>query len=95
MSRYAAMVEGNAESFSDLLGIKFERGRDHLDDLDAAQIRTESGVYALLVYYIRAQKRGMDIHIGKSDDPPRDLREVLKALGDAGSHIIWIDPEIC
>jgi hypothetical protein len=93
--RYVAFLEGTPELFSQILGISFERIRDHLDDLDAAQICTESGVYALLGFYINAPKKGMDIYISeKSKSPKQDLEEVLEAISGGGARIIWREPNI-
>ena len=69
--------------------------RDHLDYLDAAQIRAESGVYALLGLYVNAPRRGIDVYIGeKSNYPAQDLAEVLEAIGDANARVIGRDPNL-
>jgi len=88
--RFAALLEGNSEEFSAALGLQFQRERDDLDDLDAAKIRTRSGVYGLFVYHLHAPKRAMEIYISeKAADPARDLAEVLAAIGGVGLRIIW------
>lgn len=95
MTRYVALLEASPESFSSSLGIKFERVRDHLDELDAAQIRTTSGVYALLGFYVNAPKRGIDVYIsGQSTNPGRDVAAVLEAISKARARIIWLDDNL-
>jgi len=93
--RPAAVLEGNPEEFSAALGLHFERSRDDLDDLDAAKIRTKSGVYGLLVYHLSHPKPGMEIYISeKAADPARDLAEVLEAISGVGIRIRWKEPRL-
>jgi hypothetical protein len=93
--RYVAFLEGNPAEFSDALGLHFERVRDDLDDMDAAKIRTKSGVYALLGYYLNAPKCGMNIYINEwATNPAQDLAEVLEAISKVGIRIIWKDPNL-
>jgi hypothetical protein len=94
-ARFAAFLEASPEQCSKLLGIRFERVRDDLDDLDAAQIRTESGVYASLGFYINAPRKGLHVFINeKSDSPKQDLEQVLEAIGGACGPVIWKDPQL-
>jgi hypothetical protein len=93
--RYVAFLEASPEQFSNSLGITFERVRDDLDDLDAAQIRTNSGVYALLGFYINAPKKGLFICISeKSHNRAQDLDQVLEAISSAGANVLWKDPSL-
>jgi hypothetical protein len=91
--RFAAFLEGNPEEFSRSLGLHFERVRDDLDDMDAAQIRTRSGVCALFGYYLHAPKRGMNIFIDeRAANPAQNLAEILEAISRVGVRIIWKAP---
>jgi hypothetical protein len=91
----AAFLESSAEELSKSLGLKFERVRDDLDDMDAAQIRTNSGVSALFGIYLHTPTRGVSVYIDElADDPSRDLAEVLDAIRDANVRVIWKDPKL-
>lgn len=95
LGKYVAFLKGDSKLFSDLLGVNFERTRDHLDDVDGALILTKSGVYVLLGCYLNAPKRGVDVYIdGSSVTLKQDFSDVLEALGEAGTHLIWKDESI-
>jgi hypothetical protein len=85
-----AFIEGSSRRFAETLGVRFERTRNDLDHMDVAHICTNSGVHAFLVYYLHAPKEGVEVHMDAgAPNQKRDLADVLDALGELGTHVIW------
>jgi hypothetical protein len=93
MGRYVAMLDITQEELAKRFGLAFERVRDDLDDLDVASIRTDSGVHALLGFYLNAPKKGIDVYVRDgAGDFHKDLEDVLRAMEITDQNIIWRDP---
>jgi hypothetical protein len=94
IARTVAFLGGAPDVFSNALGINFERVKDQLGDVEAAEILTNSGVYAVLQFDPRSPAHGVEVLLGlKSRDLAGDLDSVLEAIRAANAPIIWRLPE--
>jgi hypothetical protein len=79
---------------SQRLGITFESGRDDLDALEAALLRTPSGRQFALVRHQHQPASGTDILTNeKSGDFAQDLKESLAMLRMTRKDLGWVHPD--
>ncbi len=95
IARPVALLDATPESLAKALGITFERTRDDLDELDAALIQLDTGLFFALSYHLNAPVKGVEIvNSEKSVTPYADLDLALSTLETASAHLLWRNPEL-
>src|SRR5262249_45620975 len=81
LTKPVATIRLEPSDISTRLGIEFDTAADDLDRLQAAVLRSASGLRFALVRHQHQPKPGTDIVIDeKSDDSTENLREALEVL---------------
>jgi hypothetical protein len=95
LAKPIARIQLDPDQLSKRLGIRFVRSQDHLDDLDAALISTQSGRQFALIHHEHQPLPGTDIIVNeRSKDPTADLIECLDVLSISPDELSWIHPDI-
>ena len=94
LARAVARLKLEPAEITNLVGLHFEKGKDDLDDLEAAVFRARSGKQFALIRHRHQPHPGTDILDNEQlPDLAAALREVLQALRFKPKDLTWIHPK--
>jgi hypothetical protein len=94
LARAVARLKLEPAEITNLVGLHFEKGKDDLDDLEAAVFRAQSGKQFALIRHQHQPHPGTDILINERLlDLAAALREALQALRFKPRDLSWTHPK--
>ena len=94
LARAVARLGLEPAEITNRVGLRFENGRDDLDDLEAAVFRARSGKQFALIRHRHQPHPGTDILVNERlPDLAAALREALQALRFKPKDLTWIHPK--
>jgi hypothetical protein len=94
LARAVARLGLEPAEITDRVGLRFEKGQDDLDDLEAAVFRARSGKQFALIRHRHQPHPGTDILVNERlPDLAAALHEALQALRFKPKDLTWIHPK--
>jgi hypothetical protein len=94
LARAVARLSIEPADITSRVGLRFEKGRDDLDDVEAAVFRARSGRQFALIRHQHQPYPGTDILIDERlPHLAAALREALEALSLKPQDLSWIHPK--